>query len=116
MSATSPRVLLIEPYADSASFYAASLRAAGFVVENRIAVDTGEESATPGFTPDLVVVSVRRWDSASCADTAVPTIVLASYAEKGATAKAIGCAALLTLPVSPEVLVGEARGALSMSA
>jgi DNA-binding response OmpR family regulator len=103
-------VLLIEPHADTARRYAATLERAGFRVE---AVSPEDHRENP--PADLVIISVSHLDRSQLADDShrgVPKIALSSHAADADRAVEFGCAAVLIRPVMYDHLVTEVRRVL----
>jgi DNA-binding response OmpR family regulator len=105
-------VLLIEPDADSARSYAATLERAGFNVE----IMTGDDNGKQGVAPDLVVISVPRVDRSLvrifAQGRSIPRIALSSEASDATRAADFDCAGILIRPVMYDDLVTLVRRVL----
>jgi DNA-binding response OmpR family regulator len=108
-----PSVLLVEPDAENARFYARTLERAGFRVET---VTTAGDRLD--LEPDLAVISVPRLERSivrvfvRC--VSVPRIVLSSEEADVRRAAEFHCAAVLIRPVMYDDLVNEVRRALAL--
>jgi DNA-binding NtrC family response regulator len=109
-------ILLIEPDADSARSYAATLERAGFNVETMTGADEGQQDSAP----DLVVLSVPRVERSLMRVVArgrsIPRIVLSSEASDAARAADFDCAGILIRPVMYDDLVTLVRRVLKETA
>ena len=109
-------VLLIEPDADSARSYAATLERAGFNVE----ILTGDEEGKQDVAPDLVVLSVPRVERSLmrvfAQGRSIPRIALSSEASDASRAADFDCAGILIRPVMYDDLVTLVRRVLKETA
>jgi DNA-binding response OmpR family regulator len=104
---SSPRVLLINPHADTAELYDWALQNAGFQVCQ------APLDGPVNCSPDLAIACMRHPDGTLVRrllpDSRIPTILLTGWVQRGTAAHDVDCDALMIIPVGPAELIEKVR-------